>query len=154
MLDRFLGLPTGLLHWLLYSRAGSGRGWGSWSRFEIVHDHPLFMNATAKKNSSRKFCLFIEVKNYCKGLGVTLLGCRLNSSFYGSTNSHPPVKFSVSTLARPITCNSLCLHPSIMWHMRPILNVVHHMYLAGGFSLTVSLKIWLHIGMHCQFHQL
>ena len=35
------------------------------------------MNATVKNNSSREHRLFIGVKNYFKGLGVTLLGCRL-----------------------------------------------------------------------------
>ena len=58
--DRFFGLPTDLLHWLLlYSRAGSQRGRGSWCWFEIVHDHPLFMNMTAKNNSSCECRLFI-----------------------------------------------------------------------------------------------
>ena len=50
-IDHFFGLPTDLLHWLLlYSRAGSQRGRGSWCWFEIVRDHPLFMNVTAKNN--------------------------------------------------------------------------------------------------------
>ena len=75
-IDRFFGLPTDFLHWLLlYSRAGSQRGRGSWCWFEIVRDHPLFMNATAK---SRKHRLFVGVKNYIKWLGVALLGSHLN----------------------------------------------------------------------------
>ena len=62
-----------LLHWLLYSRAGSRRGRGSWSRFEIVCDHPLFMNKTAKNNSSRKHRLLIGVKNTLRGWGCRFI---------------------------------------------------------------------------------
>ena len=58
-----------LLHSLLYSRAGNRRDGGFWSKFEIVCDHPLFMNVTAKKLPL--------------GLGVAILGCCLYQSFYG-----------------------------------------------------------------------
>ena len=74
--DHFFGLLTDLFRIGCFTaELGAQRGRGSWCWFEIVCDHPLFMNATAKNNERR---LFIGVKNYLKGLGVALLGCRLN----------------------------------------------------------------------------
>ena len=72
-IDCFFGLYTGLLHWLLYSRAGSQRGQGSWHC--MVWNSPLsssIYERDSKNNSSRKRRLFIGVKNYFNGLGVAL----------------------------------------------------------------------------------
>ena len=44
----------------------------------IIH---YFMNATAKKKFKSRASPFYKGENYFKGLGVTLLGCRLNQSF-------------------------------------------------------------------------
>ena len=44
----------------------------------ITADFPLFMNMTAKNNSSHEHHVFIGVKNYFGGLDVALLGCHLN----------------------------------------------------------------------------
>ena len=61
------------------------------------------MNVTAKNNSGREHRLFIGVKNYFKGLGVALLGCRLNSSFYGRCRDLAILVVTTTITDRPIT---------------------------------------------------
>ena len=49
----------------LTARLGT-RGWWSWCRFEIVRDHPPFLNTIAKNNSSW-LLPFYRGENYSKG---------------------------------------------------------------------------------------
>ena len=78
--DRFFGLPASLFYTSCSADLGAGEAEGPGAGLiYIVRDHPLFMNTTAKNNSSRERRPFIGVKNYFKGLGVAiLLGCCLN----------------------------------------------------------------------------